>query len=169
MEHRTTIHDHPTPIQPHTCTRNSYLIQQHIPPNDIRLTNPELARINPELARINPELARINPELAEFARLNPELARLNPELARLNPELARLNPELAHMGQMYPQDVAEMARLQAELAHMPPEARFNTLRGHLVPYRCQRLGMSASNLHRDCRIDDTVAIECLHQKTGSKG
>ncbi|KAJ8707239.1 hypothetical protein PYW08_011373 [Mythimna loreyi] len=175
IEHRTTLHDHPTPIQPHTCTRNSYHIQQHMPPNDMRMTNPELARINPELARINPELARINPELArinpELARINPELAefaRLNPELARLNPELARLNPELAHMGLVYPQDVAEMARLQAELAHMPPEARFNTLRGHLVPYRCQRLGMSASNLHRDCRIDDNVTIECLHQKTGSK-
>lgn len=102
---------------------------------------------------MNPELTRVNPDLAEFARLNPELARLN--------------PELAHMG-LYPTDVAEMARLQAELAHMPPEARFNTLRGHLVPYRCQRLGMSASNLHRDCRIDDNVTIECLHQKTGSK-
>lgn len=137
-------------------------MHQNLPPTELSRINPELNRINPELARMNPELARINPELAEFARINPDLARINPELARMN-------PELAHMGQMYPQDIAEMARLQAELAHMPPEARFNTLRGHLVPYRCQRLGMSASNLHRDCRIDDNVAIECLHQKSASKG
>ncbi|XP_063898263.1 uncharacterized protein LOC110379917 isoform X2 [Helicoverpa armigera] len=176
IEHRTTIHE-PTPIhttQPHSHTcRNSYLIQNPDIRHNDRI-NPELTRINPELTRINPELQRINPELArinpELARMNPELTRVNPDLAefaRLNPELARLNPELAHMG-LYPTDVAEMARLQAELAHMPPEARFNTLRGHLVPYRCQRLGMSASNLHRDCRIDDNVTIECLHQKTGSK-
>ncbi|XP_022817076.1 uncharacterized protein LOC111349947 isoform X2 [Spodoptera litura] len=161
MEHRTNIHEHPSNIQPHTCARNSYLMHQNLPPTEMSRINPDLTRINPELARMNPELARMNPELA---RINPELA----EFARINPELARMNPEVAHMGQMYPQDIAEMARLQAELAHMPPEARFNTLRGHLVPYRCQRLGMSASNLHRDCRIDDTVAIECLHQKSASK-
>ncbi|XP_075988531.1 uncharacterized protein LOC142984666 [Anticarsia gemmatalis] len=157
--------------QPHTC-RNSYLIHQpdinraeltRINPElaEFARLNPELARLNPELARLNPELARMNPELArmnpELARINPELARINPELARMNPDLARMNPEL-HMGQMYQTEMQDMQ-----------EARFNTLRGHLVPYRCQRLGMSASNLHRDCRMtDDTVNIECLHQKTGSK-
>ncbi|XP_053621378.1 uncharacterized protein LOC128681478 isoform X2 [Plodia interpunctella] len=151
LDHRSSMHEH-TNIQPHTC-RNSYMMG--MPMADLRL-NPDLARINPELVRLNPELAR----------LNPELARLNPELARLNPELARLNPEMAL--QMYPE--SEIARLQ-ELGHLP-EGRFNTLRGHLVPYTsrgCQRsLGMSAGNLHRDCRPEDSVTIECLHQKSASK-
>ncbi|CAH0599927.1 unnamed protein product [Chrysodeixis includens] len=139
---------------------------QHLPHcylPDTRHT--DITRINPELAeftRLNPDISRINPELAEFARLNPDISRLNPELAefaRLNPDLSRLNPDLGHMSTMYP---------DVEMSHLTPEARFNTLRGHLVPYRCQRsLGMSAGNLHRDCRADD-VAIECLHQKTASK-
>ncbi|XP_039747810.1 uncharacterized protein LOC120624987 isoform X3 [Pararge aegeria] len=147
IDHRN-MHDH---MQPHTCTRN-YLIQ----PELSRI--PDGTRINPELARINPELDRINPELT---LMNAELTRLNPELARINPELARINPELAHM---YPNDPNEIARLQ-EMVSMGPE-RFNTLRGHLVPYRgCQRsLGMSSGNLH--CR--EEVAIECLHQKSASK-
>ncbi|XP_022124960.2 uncharacterized protein LOC110999963 isoform X3 [Pieris rapae] len=101
-------------------------------------------RINPELVRINPDLVRINPDLV---RVNPELIRIHPELARLNPEY-RLNQEL----QMYPQEGQE---------------RFNTLRGHLVPYRnCPRsLGLSAGNIHRDCRDD---VMECVHQKSSSK-
>jgi prefoldin subunit 5 len=147
---------------------------------DLARLNPELARLNPELARLNPELARLNPELTrlnpELARLNPELARLNPEMVRLNPELARLNPELARINaeighlQMYASEVNDINRMQAEM-HIPPEARFNTLRGHLVPYRsCQRsLGMSAGNLHRDCRMEENITIECLHSKSGSKG
>ncbi|CAB3241600.1 unnamed protein product [Arctia plantaginis] len=168
----TLLHHHhmdrPDHAQPHTC-RNSYLMHQ--PDTHLRhadLNRPELTRINPELAelaRLNPELARFNPELA---RLNPELARLNPELARLNPELALMSPEMAHMAQMAPVGHYPPEVIQEMSSHLP-EARFNTLRGHLVPYRCQRLGMSASNLHRDCRLpDDNIAIECLHQKTGSK-
>ncbi|XP_060808704.1 uncharacterized protein LOC106131084 [Amyelois transitella] len=152
VDMRNSMHEHPN-IQPHTC-RNSYLM--NLPMADVRL-NPELARLNPDLVRLNPELARINPELI---RLNPELARLNPELARLNPELARLNPELAL--QMWPEN---------EIAHLP-EGRLNTLRGHLVPHTargCQRsLGLSAGNIHRECRADDNVTIECLHQKSASK-
>ncbi|XP_037871250.1 uncharacterized protein LOC101744603 isoform X2 [Bombyx mori] len=91
-----------------------------------------------------------------------DIDRLNPDANRMNPDLHRLNPDLGHAY------VAEMARMQADVTHLPPEARFNTLRGHLVPYRCQRLGVSASNLHRDCRMDDNIAIECVHQKSGSR-
>ncbi|XP_052742829.1 uncharacterized protein LOC112054346 isoform X3 [Bicyclus anynana] len=147
IDHRN-IHEH---MQPHTCTRN-YLVQ----PELTRI--PDTTRINPEHARINPEMSRMNPELT---RINPELTLINSELTRINPELARINPELAHM---YPNDPNEIARLQ-EMVNMGPE-RFNTLRGHLVPYRgCQRsLGMSSGNLH--CRED--VAIECLHQKSATK-
>ncbi|KAM3955441.1 LOW QUALITY PROTEIN: uncharacterized protein ACR2FA_010643 [Aphomia sociella] len=140
------IHDHANiPMQPHACTRNSYMMH-NIP------QNMEMNRLN-----------------TEINRLNPDVTRLNPDMARLNPEMSRLNPELSHLAQMYPTDVNDIARMQ-EMGHMPPEGRFNTLRGHLVPYRgCQRsLGMSAGNLHRDCRLDDNVTIECLHQKTGSK-
>ncbi|XP_030041383.1 uncharacterized protein LOC115456442 isoform X2 [Manduca sexta] len=150
VHRNSAVHEHANmPIQPHTCTRNSYLV--HNMPQNV-----DMARMNPD-SRLNPEMAR----------LNPEMARINPELSRLNPDM-RMNPEMAHLGQMYPADVNDMARIQAEMAHLPPDARFNTLRGHLVPYRCQRLGMSASNLHRDCRMDENVTIECLHQKTGSK-
>ncbi|KAL0809553.1 hypothetical protein ABMA28_011086 [Loxostege sticticalis] len=148
------IHDHTNlPIQPHTCARNSYLMHSNIQQN-----MSELTRLNPDLNRLNPELNR----------LNPDLNSLNPDLNRLNPDLNRLNPEM-HMAQMYQPDVTELARMQAEM-HISPEARFNTLRGHLVPYRsCQRsLGMSAGNLHRDCRMEENVAIECLHQKSASK-
>ncbi|CAG9794175.1 unnamed protein product [Diatraea saccharalis] len=164
--HRNSMHDHN--IQSHTC-RNSYM-QQNV--QESTRLNPELTRINPDMSRLNPDLVRLNPELArmnpELARLNPELARLNPDLARLNPELARMNSDLQHL-QMYPTDVNELARMQAEM-HIAPDARFNTLRGHLVPYRsCQRtLGMSAGNLHRDCRMEEGVVIECLHSKTASK-
>ncbi|CAH2056278.1 unnamed protein product, partial [Iphiclides podalirius] len=148
------VHEHANlPMQPHTCTRSSYLMHANV-------------QMNPDVARMNPEISRLNPEIS---RLNPEIGRLNPELSRLNPEIGRMNPELSHMNQMYPTDPNEIARLQAEMAHLGPE-RFNTLRGHLVPYRaCPRsLGMSAGNLHRDCRVDDNVAIECLHQKSASK-
>ncbi|KAJ2938352.1 hypothetical protein O0L34_g13274 [Tuta absoluta] len=148
------IQDHTNlPMQSHACARNSYMMQH------------SLQQLNPELARLNPELARLNPELA---RLNPELARLNPEMIHLNPDLAHLSPELAHLAQLYPPE--ELARLQAELGHVQ-EGRFNTLRGHLVPYRAchpRSLGMSVGNLHRDCRMEDTLAIECLHQKSASK-
>ncbi|XP_028156656.1 uncharacterized protein LOC114350177 isoform X2 [Ostrinia furnacalis] len=153
------IHDHTNmPMQPHTCARNSYLMHGNMPQS-----MSELTRLNPELNRLNPDLNRLNPDLN---RLNPDLNRLNPDLNRLNPDLNRLNPDLA---QMYQPDVNELARMQAEM-HISPEARFNTLRGHLVPYRsCQRsLGMSAGNLHRDCRMEENVAIECLHQKSASK-
>lgn len=93
-----------------------------------------------------------------------EIVRVNPEMLR-NPEMSRMNPDIAHIAQMYPPE--EIARLQE---HLQSEARFNTLRGHLVPYPCQRsLRMSAGNLHRDCRMDENVAIECLHQKSASKG
>ncbi|XP_026755974.2 uncharacterized protein LOC113515877 isoform X2 [Galleria mellonella] len=134
------IHDHTNiPIQPHACPRNSYMMH-NVPQN------------------------------MEMSRLNPEMSRLNPDMNRLNPDMGRLNPDLGHLAQMYPTDVNDIARMQ-EMGHMgPQDGRFNTLRGHLVPYRaCQRsLGMSAGNLHRDCRLEDNVAIECLHQKTGSK-
>lgn len=96
-----------------------------------------------------PEINRINQE----SRMNQDLSRLNPDLTRLNPDLNRMNQEMNHM---YPND--QDVNLE----------RFNTLRGHLVPYRgCQRLGVSSGNLHRDSRED--VAIECLHQKTACKG
>ncbi|KAI5638115.1 hypothetical protein NE865_09236 [Phthorimaea operculella] len=141
------IQDHANlPMQSHACARNSYMMQH------------SLQQLNPELARLNPELAR----------LNPELARLNPEMIHLNPELAHLSPELAHLAQLYPPE--ELARLQAELGHVQ-EGRFNTLRGHLVPYRAchpRSLGMSVGNLHRDCRMEDNLTIECLHQKSASK-
>ncbi|XP_059062612.1 uncharacterized protein LOC131855370 [Achroia grisella] len=140
------IHDHTNlPIQPHACARNSYIVH-HAP------QNMEMSRLNPEISR-----------------LNTEMSRLNSEISRLNPEMSRLNPELSHLAQMYPTDVNDMARMQ-EMGHLGPDGRFNTLRGHLVPYRaCQRsLGMSVGNLHRDCRLDDNVTIECLHQKSGSK-
>ncbi|XP_049882567.1 uncharacterized protein LOC126378343 [Pectinophora gossypiella] len=170
--HRNSIPIHDHNIQPHSC-RNSYMLQHNLQQTlpDMRL-NPELTRLNPELTRLNPELTRLNPELTrlnpELTRLNPELTRLNPELTHLNPELGHLSPELAHLAQMYTPD--ELARLQAEMGHIAQEGRFNTLRGHLVPYRgCQRsLGMSAGNLHRDCRMDDAMGIECLHQKSVSK-
>lgn len=154
--------DRPDHGQPHTC-RNSYLMHQSDPhPRLTDVNRPELTRINPELA----ELARLNPELSRF---NPELARINPELARLNPELALMSPEMAHMTQMAPVAHYQPEVIQEMSSHLP-DARFNTLRGHLVPYGCQRIGMSASNLHRDCRLpDDNITIECLHQKTGSKG
>ncbi|XP_041986271.1 uncharacterized protein LOC121738346 isoform X2 [Aricia agestis] len=133
--------------------------------------NPELARLNPDLARINPELARLNPEIArinpELARLNPDLVRLNPELARLNPELARLNPEIARLNPELALMSPELARLNTEMGHLqmyPDEAhlaqeRFNTLRGHLVPYR------GCARPQRDSR---DVTIECVHQKSASK-
>lgn len=177
-----SIHDHPNlPMQSHTC-RNSYMLQHNMQPELSRLNqelvrlnpelrlNTELSRLNPEMSRLNPELSRLNPEISrlnpEMSRLNPELSRLNPELSRLNPELARLNQELTHLAQMYSPD--ELARLQ-EIGHF--DGHFNTLRGHLIPYRnCQRsLGTSAGNLHRDCRLEDNMTIECLHQKNGSKG
>ncbi|XP_013177041.1 PREDICTED: uncharacterized protein LOC106124676 isoform X2 [Papilio xuthus] len=139
------VHEHGN-IQPHTCTRSSYLMHTNV-------------QMNPEVTRMNPEISR----------LNPEISRMNPEISRLNQEMSCMTPEMSHMNQMYPTDPNEIARLQAEMAHLGPE-RFNTLRGHLVPYRgCSRsLGMSAGNLHRDCRVDDNVAIECLHQKSASK-
>ncbi|XP_048482378.1 uncharacterized protein LOC105398624 [Plutella xylostella] len=164
--HRNSMpmHDHPNlpsnmPIQSaHTCRNSSYIthmLSPHLPPE---MTHPELAHLNPELVRLNPELNRLNQEMV---RLNPEINRLNQEMARLNPELAR----------MYPTDVNELARLQ-EMARIGQESgRFNTLRGHLVPYpACQRtLGMSMGNLHRDCRLpDENMTIECLHQKSNSK-
>lgn len=149
------VHEHANmAIQPHTCARSSYLMHTNV-------------QMNPDVTRINPEISRLNPEMG---RMNPEISRLNPEMSRLNPEISRMNPEMTHMNQMYPTDPNEIARLQAEMAQLGPE-RFNTLRGHLVPYRgCARsLGMSAGNLHRDCRVDDNIAIECLHQKSASKG
>lgn len=131
--------------------------------------NPEMARMSQEIIRANPELSRMNPEMArlnqDMSRLNPDMARLNPDMARLNPDMARLNPDMSRLNEMghmmYPNEEMEMTHMQ--------DGRFTTLRGHLVPYRCQRIGMSASNLHRDCRIDDNVTIECLHQKSASKG
>ncbi|CAK1593135.1 unnamed protein product [Parnassius mnemosyne] len=162
------IHEHANiPLQSHTCARSSYLMHANAQMNpDVTRLNPEISRLNPEISRLNPEMNRLNPEMN---RLNPEMNRLNPEMSRLNPEISRLNPELNHLNHMYPTDANEIARLQAEMAHLGPE-RFSTLRGHLVPYRgCPRsLGMSAGNLHRDCRVDDNVAIECLHQKSASK-
>ncbi|XP_063391659.1 uncharacterized protein LOC134677130 [Cydia fagiglandana] len=184
IDHRNSTHEH---TMPHTC-RNSYMLQNpdirtdmRERPNDPRIANelvrmnPDIARINPDMIRINPDMARINPEIIrnqEIARINPELIRnqevrmnpINPDI-RMNPDMV-LNPDLRemHLAQIYPPE--ELARLQE--MHIP-DGRFNTLRGHLVPYPCQRsLGMSAGNLHRDCRMDDNVAIECLHQKSASK-
>ncbi|CAH0717126.1 unnamed protein product, partial [Brenthis ino] len=136
--------DHRNPIQhetmPHACSRNFHM--QNIP---------EMNRMNPETSRMNTEMTRINPEMA---RINPELARMNPEMTRMNPDIARMNPDLNHI---YPNDPIQEVNLE----------RFNTLRGHLVPYRgCPRLGMSSGNVHRDCRED--ITIECLHQKSASK-
>ncbi|XP_050669166.1 uncharacterized protein LOC126968297 isoform X2 [Leptidea sinapis] len=142
--HHIDVHNTQTNTQTHTC-RNSFI---HNVPHDISRLNPDLLRLNPDLMRINPELMRINPDLM---RVNPELMRMNPELMRMNPDLMRLNPDmrLNQEMQMYPQELAE-------------GERFNTLRGHLVPYRnCQRLGVSVASLH-DCRMDD--AVECVHQK-----
>ncbi|VVC91457.1 unnamed protein product [Leptidea sinapis] len=142
--HHIDVHNTQTNTQTHTC-RNSFI---HNVPHDISRLNPDLLRLNPDLMRINPELMRINPDLM---RVNPDLMRMNPELMRMNPDLMRLNPDmrLNQEMQIYPQELAE-------------GERFNTLRGHLVPYRnCQRLGVSVASLH-DCRMDD--AVECVHQK-----
>ncbi|XP_048002019.1 uncharacterized protein LOC125238671 [Leguminivora glycinivorella] len=172
--HRNSTHEH---AMPHTC-RNSYMLTDRADISqrpDPRIT--ELARMNPELARINPELIRINPELT---RINPELIRAQ-EIARINPELIRTqerinlelrNPDIRN-SDMLGQDMRMMYQPE-ELGRLQEmtEGRFNTLRGHLVPYPCQRtLGMSAgnlTNLHRDCRMDDNVTVECLHQKSASK-
>ncbi|XP_072937761.1 uncharacterized protein [Epargyreus clarus] len=173
--HRNSIpvHEH-TNVQTHTC-RNSYL---HMPQNmqEMSRLNPDISRMNPDISRLNPDIrlnpdVRLNPDIArlnpEISRLNPDISRINPDISRLNPDISRINPDISHMSQMYPTDPNEIARLQ-EMAHLGQE-RFNTLRGHLVPYRgCQRsLGMSAGNL-RDCRMDENIAIECLHQKSASK-
>lgn len=89
--------------------------------------------------------------------MNPDMNRLNPDINRLNPDINRMNPEL-----MYPNDPNDI-RLQ----DMVSVERFNTLRGHLVKYRgCPRSGVSAGNIHADC---GEISIECLHQKSASKG
>ncbi|XP_061381355.1 uncharacterized protein LOC116776234 isoform X3 [Danaus plexippus] len=190
MDHRNSMNVH----EMHACSRNYLHNMQSIDVNRIQdvntdIRNPELARMNPELARMNPELARMNPELArinpDMARMNPELARMNSELARINPELTRMNPELARLNPELARLNPELARLNPELARLNPDMnmypndpndmclqemvnvgqeRFNTIRGHLVPYRnCPRMGNGSGNMHRD-----TVDIECLHQKSVSR-
>lgn len=77
-------------------------------------------RLNSDGSRLNHESGRMSQEI----RLNPELrdARLNQDMARMNPD----HLEMAHMSQIYPEDM-EMTHIQ--------DGRFNTLRGHFVPYR----------------------------------
>lgn len=189
------------PAETHSCNRNSSYMPHLIPTDmsqDLTRINPELLRLNPDLARMNPELLRLNPDLArinpdllrlnpDLARVNPELLRLNPDLVRINPELLRLNPDLARINPELLRLNPDLARINPELLRLNPElcqqellrlqelaqndARFNTLRGHLVSFpNCPSgLALSLANLHRDCRMaDDTLTIECLHQKNTCK-
>lgn len=137
--------------------------------------NPDLNRMNPDINRMNPDLNRMNSE--NMGRINPDIVRHNPDMRGMNPELnqiGRLNPDMSRLSAdqsrlnpdlgMYPPD--EMARFQ-EMCHLP-DPRTNTMRGHLMPYRCRRMGTSATDLQGDCRPEEGMAMGCHHQKSASK-
>lgn len=162
IDHRSSIHhdqSHSIPNS-HTCRNSQYFTHCQLTATD--------PRIHPDARIMQTELIRLNPDLAQ---INPNLGQINPNLGQINPNLAQINPDLVRINQVYPGNVKELARLQEELARLGSESRFNTLRGHLIAYpTCQRsLGMSLGNLHQDCRGNDGMAIECVHQKNNLKG